>query len=61
MTSHELFEEMEVLWEKFKRNHERYHNNNVKKCGVTARKTVNEIRKLASTYRMTNLAESREL
>jgi hypothetical protein len=60
-STNEIFEELEQLWEKFRRNHDRYTKNNVKKCGVTARKTINEIRKLSSAYRMKNLEESRNL
>lgn len=60
-TSQDIYEELERLWIKFQKNHERFKQNNVKKCGVTARKTMNEIRKLSSTYRMANLEESKQL
>jgi hypothetical protein len=33
----------------------------VKAAGVRARKAINEIRKLASKYRSTQLAESKEI
>lgn len=50
---------MERIWEKFKRHHERFHYNNVKKCGISARKNINELRKLSAEYRMINLKESK--
>ena len=59
MTSIEIFEEMEQLWDTFKENHDRFSDKKVKAAGVRARKAINEIRKLASKYRSTQLAESK--
>ena len=61
MTSKEICEEMKVYWEVFLENHERFNNKNVKAAGVRARKSINEIKKLASKYRSTCLAESKEI
>lgn len=61
MTSDEIFAEMSVLWETFKENHERYKSKGIKKAASMARKTSTEIKKLASTYRSTQLAESKQL
>ena len=61
MTSQEVFEVMEQLWADFKENHERFRDKKVKKAGVIARKSINELKKLSTTYRSINLAESKEL
>lgn len=59
MTSQELFQEMEQHWLSFKENHERYSEKQVKAAGVRARKAINELKKLTSKYRSTQLAESK--
>ena len=61
MTSKEIFEEIEQLWDTFKDNHDRFSEKQVKAAGVRARKAINEIRKLASKYRSTQIAESKEI
>ena len=61
MTSKDIFEELELLWGAFKENHDRFSEKQVKAAGVRARKSINEIRKLASKYRSTQLAESKEI
>jgi len=59
MTSQEIFEQIEQHWLVFKENHERFTDKKVKAAGVRARKSINEIKKLASKYRSTQLAESK--
>lgn len=59
MTSQEIYEEMEAHWLTFKENHERFQDKQVKAAGVRARKSINELKKLASKYRSTQLAESK--
>jgi hypothetical protein len=59
MTSQELFQEMEQHWLSFKENHDRFTEKQVKAAGVRARKSINELKKLASKYRSTQLAESK--
>jgi hypothetical protein len=59
MTSQEIYEAMEAHWLSFKENHERFQDKNVKAAGVRARKSINELKKLASKYRSTQLAESK--
>ena len=61
MTSQEIYEVMEELWTEFKSNHERFRDKKVKKAGVTARRSINELKKLAAKYRSTQLAETKEL
>ena len=60
MTSKEIFETMENYWETFKDNHDRFQDKGVKAAAVRARKSINEIRKLASKYRSTQLAETKK-
>lgn len=59
MTSQQIYEEMESHWLTFKENHERFQDKQVKAAGVRARKSINELKKLASKYRSTQLAESK--
>jgi len=61
MTSQELFELMEQHWLSFKENHERFQEKQVKAAGVRARKSINELKKLTSKYRSTQLAESKSV
>ena len=59
MTSQEIYETMEAHWLTFKENHDRFEDKQVKAAGVRARKAINELKKLASKYRSTQLAESK--
>jgi hypothetical protein len=61
MTSQELFMEMEQHWLTFKENHVRFTDKQVKTAGVRARKAINELKKLASKYRSTQLTESKAI
>lgn len=60
-SAHEIYEEMKNYWALFQENHERFESRQVKAAGVRARKSINEIRKLASKYRTACLAESKQL
>ena len=59
MTSQEIYELMESHWVTFKQNHDRFTEKGIKKAAGTARKSINELRKLASKYRSTQLAETK--
>jgi hypothetical protein len=61
MTSQEIYETMEAHWLTFKENHERFQTKQVKKSAGIARKSINELKKLATKYRSTQLAETKEL
>ncbi len=61
MSSIEICEEMKEHWAVFLENHERFNEKQVKAAGVRARKAINEIKKLATKYRSTCLAESKEI
>jgi|TARA_R110000868_G_C10422711_1_gene723500 hypothetical protein len=59
MTSQEIYEAMEAHWLTFKENHDRFQEKQVKAAGVRARKSINELKKLVSKYRSTQLAEAK--
>ncbi len=61
MTSHEIYETMEAHWLTFKENHDRFQTKHVKKAAGVARKSINELKKLATKYRSTQLAETKEI
>jgi hypothetical protein len=61
MTSKEIYEVMEAHWSTFKENHERFETKKVKKAAAAARKSINELKKLATKYRSTQLAETKDL
>ncbi len=60
MTSNEIYEIMAEHWSAFKENHDRFKEKGVKAAAVRARKSINEIRKLASKYRSTQLTETKK-
>jgi hypothetical protein len=60
MTSNEIYEIMNNHWLTFKENHERFNEKGVKAAAVRARKSINELRKLSSKYRSTQLAETKK-
>jgi hypothetical protein len=59
MTSQELFDVMKEHWAQFEENHTRFTEKGTKAAGVRARKSINELKKLSSKYRSTQLAESK--
>jgi hypothetical protein len=61
MTSQEIYEQIEAHWLTFKENHERFNDKKVKKAAAAARKSINELKKLATKYRSTQLAETKEI
>jgi len=61
MSSIEIYNKINEQWEVFIENHERFNEKKVKAAGVRARKAINEIKKLATKYRSTCLAESKEI
>jgi hypothetical protein len=59
MTSQELFDEMQQHWLTFKENHERFAERGTKTAAMRARKSINELKKIASKYRSTQLTETK--
>jgi len=60
MISNEIYKIMEEHWMAFQENHDRFTDKGVKAAAVRARKSINEIRKLASKYRSTQLSETKK-
>jgi hypothetical protein len=60
MTSQEIFDVMKEHWASFEENHVRFTEKGTKAAGVRARKSINELKKLATKYRSTQLAESKK-
>jgi|TARA_R100000789_G_C2885289_1_gene115783 hypothetical protein len=61
MKSQEIYKEIEGHWLSFIENHERFNEKQVKAAGVRARKSIGEIKKLASKYRTACLTESKAI
>ena len=61
MSSIEIFEKIEEHWGVFCENHSRFNQKQVKAAGVRARKSIGEIKNLASQYRTACLTESKEI
>lgn len=59
MTSQELFEAMEQHWLSFKQDHERFIQRGTKSAASRARKSINELKKIATKYRTTQLNEAK--
>lgn len=59
MTSQELFEEMEQYWLSFKADHERFIQRGTKTAASRARRSINELKKIATKYRTTQLTEAK--
>jgi len=55
----ELYEQIKSLYEEFEENHEKNVNTGTKASGTRARKAIGEIKKLATDYRKTSVAESK--
>ncbi len=60
ITSQEIYAVMEQIWLEFQENHVRFTEKNVKTAAARARKSINELRKLAGKYRSTQLAETKQ-
>ena len=52
---------MEAHWLTIKENHDRFQAKQIKKSAAIARKSINELKKLATKYRSTQLAETKEI
>lgn len=57
MTSQEIFDVMKEHWATFEENHSRFTEKGTKAAGVRARKAINELKKLSTKYRSTQMAE----
>ena len=60
ITSQEMYVVMEQIWLEFQENHVRFTEKNVKTAAARARKSINELKKLISKDRSTQLAETKQ-
>ena len=51
MTSAELYESLNDLWEEFQENHRKFTDKGNKSAGTRARKAIGEVKKLVTEYR----------
>ena len=58
-TTQELYEQIKALYDDFDENHNKNAETGTKAAGTRARKAIGEIKKLATEYRKTSVAESK--
>ena len=59
MSTTELYETLNNLWEDFQENHRSFTEKGNKAAGGRARKSIGEIKKLVTAYRQTSVSESK--
>ena len=59
MTSAELYESLNNLWEEFQENHRKFADKGNKAAATRARKSIGEIKKLVTNYRKQSVLESK--
>ena len=59
MTSAELYESLNNLWEEFQENHRKFTDKGNKSAGTRARKAIGEVKKLVTEYRKASVEESK--
>ena len=59
MSTENLYNELNNLWEDFQENHRDFTSKGNKAAGGRARKSIGEIKKLVTSYRQASVAESK--
>ena len=59
MSTENLYNELNNLWEDFQENHRSFESKGNKAAGGRARKSLGEIKKLVTGYRQASVSESR--
>jgi hypothetical protein len=59
MSTKNMFQQMEELWESFKEEHHKFIDKGNKSAGTRARKNIGEIKKLVTEYRKSSVEESK--
>jgi len=59
-TTQELYEQIKALYEAFEENHNQNADSGTKASGTRARKAIGEIKKLATDYRKSSVADSKK-
>ena len=60
MSTTQLYDNLNDLWESFQENHRKFTDKGNKAAGTRARKGLGEIKKLVTDYRKASVAESKE-
>jgi hypothetical protein len=60
MTTLELFEQMQTLWNDFADNHAKFVDKGNKTAATRARKTIGELKKLVTDYRKESVNECKK-
>lgn len=60
MTTLELFEQMQTLWNDFADNHGKFVDKGNKTAATRARKTIGELKKLVTDYRKESVNECKK-
>ena len=59
MSTENLYNQLNNLWEDFQENHRKFSDKGVKAAGGRARKSLGEIKKLVTSYRQASVSESK--
>jgi hypothetical protein len=59
MSTENLYNQLNNLWEDFQENHRKFSDKGVKAAGTRARKSIGEIKKLVTSYRQASVSESK--
>ena len=59
MSTNELYEQIEELFEDFQHNHKTFSEKGNKSAGGRARKAIGEIKNLVTSYRQASVTESK--
>ena len=59
MSTKELYDELNDLWENFQENHRDFSSKGNKAAGGRARKAIGEIKKKVTSYRQASIAEAK--
>ena len=59
MSTENLYNELNDLWENFQENHSVFSEKGTKAAGGRARKAIGEIKKLVTGYRQASVSESK--
>ena len=59
MSTTQLYDQLNELWEQFQETHRKFHDKGNKAAATRARKSIGEIKKLVTDYRKQSVIESK--
>ena len=59
MSTTQLYDTLNNLWEEFQENHRKFTDKGNKSAGTRARKAIGEVKKLVTEYRKASVEESK--